>query len=230
MSEHQHGEHGHHHDDRHQQHEHPTGEHEHGDRDFDRMATSWDDDPAKVERARVVAELLTDQLTLGPSTSVFEYGAGTGLVSQHLAPHVGPITVSDPSTGMRAAMAAKVESGTLPPGTPVWSTDLDADPTPDARFDLVVTVQVLHHVQDLDRVLAGLAALTAPGGHLAICDLEREDGSFHGDGFGGHHGFDRDDLASRIRATGLDHVSFRHAYDLRKHDHDYPLFLAVASR
>ncbi len=209
-------------------HDHPHDKH--GDGDFDRMATTWDDDPAKVERARVVAELLTEQLRPTTSTSVFEYGAGSGLVAQHLAPHVGPITVSDPSAGMRAAMSAKVEAATLPASTPVWSTDLDVDPPPEARFDLVVTVQVLHHVRDLDRVLAGLAALTAPGGHLAICDLEREDGSFHGDGFGGHHGFDRDDLASRIRAAGLEQVSFQHAYDLRKNDHDYPLFLAIASR
>jgi predicted TPR repeat methyltransferase len=223
-------------DHQHDHHQHDRGQHghEHGDDryvgDFDAMATTWDDDPAKVERARIVADLVAERLDLGPSTSVFEYGAGTGLVSQHLSPLVGPITVSDPSEGMRAAMADKVRDGTLPSGTRILPTDLDADPPPGERFDLVVTVQVLHHVTDLGRVLAGLAALTAPGGHLAVCDLEQEDGSFHGDGFGGHHGFDRTSLGDQLRAAGFTDVSFEHAYDLRKHDHDYPLFLALASR
>ena len=194
------------------------------------MATTWDDDPAKVERARIVAELLGRRLELGPTTTLFEYGAGTGLVAQHLASLVGPITVSDPSAGMRAAMAAKVDAGDLPPGTRIWTTDLDVDEVPGERFDLVATVQVLHHVTDLPRVLQGLATMTSPGGHLAVCDLEREDGSFHGDGFGGHHGFDRADLDRQLRDAGFTGVTFEHAYDLRKNDHDYPLFLALATR
>jgi 2-polyprenyl-3-methyl-5-hydroxy-6-metoxy-1,4-benzoquinol methylase len=210
--------------------DHPGREHGSHDRDFDELARTWDDDPAKVERARVVAGLIDRRLDLGPSTSVFEYGAGTGLVAQHLAPLVGPITMSDPSAGMRAVMEEKAAAGTLPAGTRIWSTDLDVDPVPDERFDLVVAVQVLHHVADLARVLDGLAAMTAPGGHLAVCDLEREDGSFHGEGFGGHRGFDRAELGDRFREAGFADVSFEHAYDLRKHDRDYPLFLAIAVR
>ena len=218
----------------HEHHDHHHGGHDHDapryTGDFDTMAKTWDDDPAKVERARVVADLIVGRVGPTPETRVLEYGAGTGLVAQALASHVGPITLADPSAGMREAMAAKVSAGSLPADARIWPTTLGVDPTPDERFDLVVTVQVLHHVDDLAPVLAAFAEVTEPGGHLCICDLEAEDGSFHGDGFGGHHGFHRDELASQIEAAGFADIAFEHAYDLVKDGHPYPLFLATATR
>lgn len=224
MTDHQHD---HHHDHHHG--------HGHGERytgDFDEMAKTWDDDPTKVERARIVAELLPQRIDLGPEARVFEYGAGTGLVSQALAKAgvAGVLTLADPSAGMRAAMATKVDDGRLPEATTIVATNFDVDEPLDERFDLVVTVQVLHHVPDLVPVLAAFAAITEPGGHLAIVDLEAEDGSFHGDGFGGHHGFHRDQLKAQIEAAGFSDVRFEHAYDLEKDGHAFPLFLALATR
>ena len=218
--------------------EHPHHDHAHdhaadGDRgytgDFDEMAKTWDEDPTKVERAQVVAQRLVERLAPTPQTRLFEYGAGTGLVAQHLQAHVGPVTLADTSQGMRDAMADKIASGALPSSARVWSVDLATEPTPDERFDLVVTVQVLHHVHDLAAVLVAFAAITAPGGHLCIVDLEEEDGSFHGDGFGGHHGFRRSELAAQLEAAGFSDITFEHAYDLTKDGHEYPLFLAVCT-
>lgn len=198
--------------------------------DFDEMAKTWDDDPAKVERAQVVAARIAQRLAPTTTTRLFEYGAGTALVAQALRDHVGPMTLADSSEGMRQAMAAKVAEGDLPTDARILALDLGADSVPDERFDLIVTVQVLHHIHDLARVLAAFAALTDPGGHLCIVDLEAEDGSFHGDGFGGHHGFHRAELAAQIESAGFHDVSFEHAYDLDKDGHAYPLFLAVATR
>ncbi len=203
---------------------------QHYDGDFDEKAKTWDDDPAKVERARLVAGQIVERVRPTSATRTLEYGAGTGLVAQALAAHVGPLTLADPSQGMRDAMAAKVTAGALPADARIWTTRLGEDPTPDERFDLVVTVQVLHHVEALEPVLAAFAEVTEPGGHLCICDLESEDGSFHGEGFGGHHGFDRDTLGAQIRAAGFSEVAFEHAYDLQKDGRAYPLFLAVATR
>ena len=198
---------------------------------FDQAAGSWDDDPAKVERARVVTEQIVEQLNPSSDARLFEYGAGTGLVAQHLQDHVGALTLADNSGGMRDAMAAKVADGRLPAGTRIWDLDLSTQAMPTGElFDLAVTVQVLHHVHDLGPVLAGFAALLEPGGHLCIVDLELEDGTFHGDGFGGHHGFERDQLREQLEAAGFAGVAFRHSYDLERNGHAYPLFLAIATR
>ena len=81
--------------------------------DFDDKAKTWDDDPAKVDRAKVVAEAIRETVPLHTSTRLLEYGAGTGLVSQSLAGHVGSVTLAEPSAGMRAVMHDKVVAGLL---------------------------------------------------------------------------------------------------------------------
>jgi ubiquinone/menaquinone biosynthesis C-methylase UbiE len=197
---------------------------------FDEKAATWDADPAKVERARDVARRIAADLPLGPSTRVLEYGAGTGLVSQALREHVGPLTLADASSGMREVMQAKVDAGELPDDARIWSLDLAADPPPDERFDLIVTVMVLHHIPDLDIVLERLLALLEPGGHLCIVDLDAEDGAFHGEGFGGHHGFHRPDLVEQLTQAGFGQVVVADCGHMEKDGGTYSLFLARGTR
>ncbi len=176
------------------------------DNGFDEKSATWDDDPGHVDRAAKVADAIREALPLGQSVRLLEYGAGTGLVSQALRDTVGAITMADTSPGMRNVMQAKIDDGTIADAR-VWDADLAAEPVaePVEHFDLIVTVLALHHIPELAPVLDNFAALLAPGGHLAIVDFDREDGSFHGDGFTGHHGFVRD-------------------------GRPYPMFLALATR
>lgn len=196
---------------------------------FDAEAATWDEDPAKVERAAVVAEAIVAAVPVGPATRVLEYGAGTGLVSEALRPHVGPVTMADSSEGMRRVAQAKIDDGALA-GARVWSLDLSTDPPPDERFDLVVTVMALHHIPDLAPVLEGFAAMLEPDGHLCVVDLDHEDGSFHGDGFAGHHGFRRPDLAEQLTAAGFGRATFEDCHEMIRDGVPYSVFLAVAPR
>lgn len=202
-----------------------SGEHA-GAASFDDRAATWDADPAKVERAAAVARRIAETVPLDPSMRLLEYGAGTGLVTQSLRGAVGPVTLADTSSGMREVMQAKIDAGELPDAR-VWALDLAAEPVPDESFDLVVTVLALHHIADVDTVLAGFAQLIAPGGHLCIADLDAEDGSFHGEGFEGHHGFQRPDLAARLSAQGFTKIDFTDCDHLVRDGVIYPLFLAT---
>lgn len=216
-------------------HNHDHHDHHHHDQEnpinaagyFDDQAATWDDDPAKVARAARVADATSGAVALGPEVRMLEYGAGTGLVAQALRPLVGPITLAEPSAGMRAVAQSKIDAGTLSDAR-VCSLDLTADPVPDDQFDLIVTVMVLHHIADPTPVLDGFAKLLAPGGHLCIVDLDHEDGSFHGDGFAGHHGFHRPELVDRLAAAGFSRVRFVDGLNMVKDGVTYPLFLAVA--
>jgi ubiquinone/menaquinone biosynthesis C-methylase UbiE len=196
---------------------------------FDEMAATWDDDPSKVDRARAVAEAIRSALPLERGMRLLEYGAGTGLVTQHLQDAVGAVTLADSSRGMLDALRAKVAAGTFPDGR-AWDLDLGRDAVPDERFDVIVTVMTLHHIPDLDPVLAGFAAMLEPGGHLAAVDLEHEDGSFHGEDFDGHRGFPRDDLARQLAVAGFGPPRFERVYSITKNDRDYGLFLATCAR
>lgn len=198
---------------------------------FDEQAATWDDDPARVARARAVAELVRQVTTPGPDTRVLDYGAGTALLSQALVPHIGPLTVADPSAGMRRVLTDKIATGVLPPGTRVWDLDLSTGPAPEETFDLVVSLMALHHIADVPAVLRGFATLLPPGGQVALCDLAAEDGSYHADpGFDGHRGFDPDLLTSWLHDAGFAEVGVRHAYDIVKGGRTYELVLATATR
>lgn len=198
---------------------------------FDEKAATWDDDPGHVDRAAKVADALRDALPLGPSVRLLEYGAGTGLVSQALRSVVGTVMMADTSAGMRDVMHAKVNDGVIADAT-VSDLDLSAGPLaePYERFDLIVTVLTLHHIAELAPVLNNFAALLAPDGHLAVVDLDLEDGSFHGDGFDGHHGFDHDALTADLKQAGFQDISFRPCHHVIRDEKPYPMFLALASR
>jgi ubiquinone/menaquinone biosynthesis C-methylase UbiE len=193
---------------------------------FDDRAATWDDDPAKLDRATVVAEVICDAIDLDGSQRVLEYGAGTGLVTQALGNVVGPATLVDTSEGMRNVMLAKIAAGAITDAR-VWDLDLESAPVPDERFDLIVTVLTLHHLHDIGGVLAKFAQMLASDGHLCIVDLDAEDGSFHGVGFDGHHGFDRTELGTTLTTAGFADVQFRECSHMVRDDASYPMFLAT---
>lgn len=196
---------------------------------FDERAATWDDEE-HLRRASLVAELLRTQLPLSPTTRLLDYGAGTGLLSQHLVADVGHLVVADPSAGMREVARGKVATGVLP-GAEVIDLDLGRDPAPaDLEVDVIATMMALHHVPDLPPVLAAFARLLTPTGHLAIVDLEAEDGSFHGEDFHGHDGFEPDQLTAWLTDAGFEVPRFQPAMAVTKDERTYGLFLAVTQR
>jgi predicted TPR repeat methyltransferase len=160
---------------------------------------------------------------------MLEYGAGTGLVTQALRDAVGPVTLADTSAGMRDVIRAKIDSGALVDAR-VWELDLATEPAPDEQFELIVTVMTLHHIPDLAGVLSRFADLLAPDGHLCIADLEKEDGSFHGADFGGHHGFERGALAAELRGAGFTDIAISDCTRMVRDGVTYPVFLATGVR
>ncbi len=197
---------------------------------FDDRAATWDDDPAKVEHVGAVAGAIREAIPLDPSMRMLEYGAGTGLVTQALRESVGPVTLVDTSKGMRAVIQDKIDAGAITDAR-VWDLDLATQPAPDERFDLIVTVLALHHINNLHPVLERFAELLERGGHLCAVDLDEEDGSFHGADFEGHHGFQRSEMSSHLEDVGFTEIAFRDCGDVvRGGGVRYPLFLVTCMR
>jgi hypothetical protein len=53
---------------------------------------------------------------------------------------------------------------------------------------------VLHHVNDIEKIINKFHKLINPNRHMVIADLYEKNGSFHGEGFPGHSGFNIDSL------------------------------------
>lgn len=136
---------------------------------FDGQAAEWDKEPKKIERAQRTAQLIVDALEPTGVERVFEFGAGTGLVSQFFAPHVGSLTLADNSQGMREVIAQKIESEVLE-GAQLSDSDLAQGELPNDNYDMVVASLVLHHGSDVPALLASFASILAPGGVACIIE------------------------------------------------------------
>lgn len=199
---------------------------------FDDKAATWDDDPDKARQSGEVARGIAAAVPLAPRSRVLEYGAGTGLVTIALLDDLTEptLTLADNSSGMRQAIADKVEAGVLPSPTRVSDLDLETHPVPTDRYDLVFSSMVMHHVKRLDVVLAAFFEMLDAGGHLCIADLDKEDGSFHQHDFDGHHGFDRAGLQASLEQAGFTDVAISTCSSITRDDATYPVFLAVARK
>lgn len=201
--------------------------------DFDARAKTWDADPAKVDRANVIAEAIRMAVPLRGDMNALEYGCGTGLLSFPLQAALGHITLADTSTGMLAVLRQKIAAGAMRNMEPV-RLDLLNDPLPEQRFDLIYSMLTLHHIEDTDGILAAFHALLVPGGYLCIADLDKEDGSFHGEGFSGHNGFDRGELESKAASAGFRQIAFTTPHVMHKgagdNEGSFPVFLMIARK
>lgn len=203
---------------------------------FNALAAQWDDSPLRAGIARAVAAAVAGTLPLRPDMRALEYGCGTGLVSVLLADRVGHIVAADVAPNMLQVLDDKCRRAGLD-NIETRRLDLTVDPPPAERFDLIFSSMTLHHIEDVDGVLGTLAGLLAPGGRLALADLDREDGSFHGPDVPGvfHAGFERARLMDRLRALGLVEVAACTAHTVHKTGpggapRAYPIFLISARR
>ncbi len=200
-------------------------------RDFDARARTWDNDPMKTARALAVANAIRSRIPNLTGSSGFEYGCGTGLLSFALQPHLQQVTLADSSTGMLEVLREKIAASGIANMRPI-QLDLTTDPLPEQRFDLIYSLMTFHHIPDTDTILRNLHALLRRPGYLCIADLDSEDGSFHGDEFSGHKGFDRHDLARRAEQAGFRNIGFSTVFEVRKGkpERGYPVFLMTAEK
>lgn len=201
---------------------------------FDERASEWDSDPKKVERASVVAEAIRELVPLNRNMKALEYGCGTGLLSFALQSDLGQITLADTSQGMLDVLQEKIASADVTNMYPV-RLDLSSDPLPADQYDLTYSLMTLHHIHDVNGILAQFHDLLAPKGYLLIADLDKEDGSFHTDGTADVHlGFDRDELQKMVEQAGFGNITFSTAYQIKKkignEEKAFPVFLMTAQK
>jgi ubiquinone/menaquinone biosynthesis C-methylase UbiE len=202
---------------------------------FDLQAAEWDNNPGRIATAKNISETMVTIVPVERSWRTLDCGAGTGLLTLNLLPHVAEICATDSSASMLAQLQKKIAAAKIQNvSTLLW--DADAEPCPRGGFDLVCSSMVLHHLRDVPSSLQRMTQAARSGGWLAIADLATEDGSFHPDPAGvHHHGFAPADIARWLTAAGCHNISTRTAYTIIKPDatgreHHYPLFLATARR
>jgi ubiquinone/menaquinone biosynthesis C-methylase UbiE len=203
---------------------------------FDEAAATWDEQPARIALTRDIATAILAQVPVRAGMMVVDYGCGTGLLSMALQSAVGRVVGVDTSAGMLAKLQEKIQATGV---TNVEARALDLPtqaPPDDLHPDLIVSAMTLHHIADLPKLLRAFAQWLRPGGHLALADLDTEDGSFHGSNADVHHlGIDRDWLAAELAGLGLQEVRATTASVIERPNdagevRRYPIFLVSAQR
>jgi len=181
---------------------------------FDRKAREWDKKAVRRELAAAVSAAIA-RLGLAPAMRIMDFGCGTGLVSLPLAEKVGHILALDSSAGMIEVVEDKLTNQRIGNVEARCADIITADLPND--FDLILTSMTLHHIENIDPVLAGFHRLLKKGGRVAIADLDAEDGSFHRHDSGEkHHGFDRQELRRRLQHIGFDAVDVETVHTITK--------------
>lgn len=199
-------------------------------RDFDQAAATWDQDPQRQERTRVIAREITSAVPLRPDWHVMEYGCGTAALGFLLAEKVREVVAADASQGMIDQVARKLQACPSARVKPM-RLDLERDPVPSTRFDLIVCAMSLHHIADTRQLLAKWAAMLADDGWLAVVDLCQEDGSFHSPVTVPHNGFVPGVLQQMMaQAMGPTDARSQVIQQIHKNGRAFDVFLLVAHR
>jgi 2-polyprenyl-3-methyl-5-hydroxy-6-metoxy-1,4-benzoquinol methylase len=203
--------------------------------EFDDKAKAWDDKPGRAHRAQVIADAIRNEVPFDPSFTAMEYGCGTGLLSFSLIDRFSRIMLIDNSQGMLGVLKEKIERSGAE-NMDILNIDLLESSVDNIKhFSVIYCLMVLHHVGDIGKMLTVWYALLNKPGYLCIADLDSDNGLFHGKGFKGHNGFDREGLKKITQKSGFTNIRFKTVLEIKKVSHDkmehsFPLFLMVAEK
>jgi tRNA (cmo5U34)-methyltransferase len=202
--------------------------------EFDIKAADWDKNPMHWNRSEAIVKEIRKRIPLNRNMTAMEYGAGTGIASFLLRDDLKEITLMDNSSEMVRIITEKIEASKVS-NLKVLYSDLEHNNHYTGKFDFIFTQMVLHHVSDIETIINKFSILLNAGGFLAIADLYKEDGSFHGEGFNGHNGFDPESLLAILRKNQFGNISHRSCFVIDRKVSEtetkkFEVFLLTASR
>jgi tRNA (cmo5U34)-methyltransferase len=202
--------------------------------EFDTKAAGWDQNPMHRDRSEAIAKEIIKLIPLKKNMTALEYGAGTGITSFILKDYLKEILLMDNSSEMLKVADEKIEKAKA------WNLktlkfDLEHNDFKEGKFDLIFTQMVLHHITDVETILNRFSRLLNKGGFIAIADLYEEEGSFHGEGFKGHNGFNIENLSELLMKNNFNNISHRTCFVIDRKISDsetrqFEVFLLIANR
>ena len=195
---------------------------------FKEKAKDWDVNEMVRNLSSAIGSAILDNVSLNDEMKVMDFGAGTGLVSGHVAPLVNKITAIDISETMLQRLMEKPE---LKGKVECVCQNILEKPIDD-KFDLIMSAMAMHHVEDTEKMLKSFAHHLKPGARVALADLDKEDGNFHPPEIEGvfHSGFEREEFQKILENNGFEDVRFVTAHTVSKGPQDYPIFLVLAKK
>jgi putative AdoMet-dependent methyltransferase len=182
----------------------------------------------RAQLSSSIGAYILAHVPLDEEMAVMDFGAGTGLLTAHVAPGVKMIAAVDTSEAMLEKLVAKPEFHGI---VTAVCQDIMEQPL-ESHYDLIISAMAMHHIEDTAGLFATFSKHLRPGGRIALADLDKEDGTFHPPGSEGifHHGFVHDDLKTIIGNNGFTDIHFHPAHTIERDGKSFPIFLVTAVR
>jgi len=165
----------------------------------DKIAKTLDNpDRDKNQKPEEIISLMQVQ----PGMTVADIGTGTGYMLPHLSRAVGEkghVYGEDIAPDFLDRARERVANDKLPNTRLILGTTTDPK-LPPRSLDIVLVLDVYHHFDYPDKMLANVATALKPGGHLVIVDFYKKDRP-------DHIRLERDDVAKEIESNGYHLVS-----------------------
>ena len=195
---------------------------------FEHKADIYDKDGNRVSNVDNIANAVIKNVSLDRKMHLMDFGSGTGLLLERIAPFVRKITAIDISKSMIDQLDKKRDS--LSCEIDIREIDLVSEDITDT-FDGIISSMTMHHVKDIEAMFVKFYSLLNDDGIIAISDLDKEDGSFHTEDTGVYHfGFDRDAIATAAKQAGFREVEVVDASIVHNSRGEFPVFLLTAKK
>jgi len=195
---------------------------------FELKAESYDSDAKRVSNVDNIANSILSSISFNKNMHIMDFGSGTGLLLERVAPFVKKITAVDVSEAMCKQLNEKIKN--LDCEVEILQLDLSKTKL-DMKFDGIISSLTMHHIKDIQSMYNDFYTMLNKNGVLAIADLDIEDGTFHTEDTGVFHfGFDRKEFQNKAKSAGFKNVKIITASIDEKPHGKFPIFLLTGNK
>ena len=195
---------------------------------FAQKADNYEKEQRRVDNVSNIANLILKEITYNKDMHILDFGSGTGLLLERIAPYVKKVTAVDMSPSMNKNLAKKKDK--LECELEILELDLSKKEI-DSKLDGIISSMTIHHVKDIEKLFTKFYNMLNSGGTIALADLDTEDGSFHTVDTGVFHfGFDRDEFLNTAKKVGFKELKIQSVGNVIKPYGEYGVFLLTGKK
>ncbi len=160
---------------------------------------------------------------------MLDFGCGTGLLGLNFVDYAEYVILADNSHGMLDQVKQKIHPQSIMNVTTLYLGDEALK-----SYYLIVSLMALHHIKNIEDQITQLSSSVEPDGYICLCDLDKEDGSFHQEEIVPHNGFEREFIERILKKNGLKIIETSTVYvdrkEIHKEEREFPVFMVIGRK
>ena len=190
--------------------------------EWDEYAEDWDVDASVQEYAKKAFGEIADVINID-SLSVFDFGCGTGALTQLLSPSAKDIVSLDSSSEMIKLLAQKNITNVSAISAILTRDLIDSHPLLTKNFDLVVASSVCGFLPDYEMTLGLLKSLLKSGGVFIQWDWLSDDDS-------SEMGLSENRVLRSLKSNGFSDIQVKKPFEMNSSKGTMAVIMAVGMK